>query len=121
MAERYYEKKPVKILLPLAAQLIVDSAKLNSGFIGGLEIVVCDGDGIKYLPEEAIADLEAKCEERGKAIRVALDGEIAVDKDKFDAALRALINAPPTTFRDVAAKPKPRKDGGIKRSAKRSG
>jgi hypothetical protein len=46
---------------------------------------------------------------------------IVVDKSKFDAVLRRLINAPPTTFKEVAAKPKPRKDGGIKRSAKRRG
>jgi hypothetical protein len=44
---------------------------------------------------------------------------LAVDKDKFDAVLRALINAPPTTFKEVAAKPKPRRDGGVKRSAKK--
>lgn len=42
----------------------------------------------------------------------------AVNKEKFDAALRVLINAPPTTFKEVVAAPKPRKDGGVKRSAK---
>ena len=43
-----------------------------------------------------------------------------VDKTKFDAILRTLINAPPTSFREVAAIPKPRRDGGIKRSARKS-
>jgi len=42
----------------------------------------------------------------------------AVDKSKFDAVLRALINTPPMTFKEVVARPKPRKDGGVKRSAK---
>ena len=42
-----------------------------------------------------------------------------VNKRKFDAVLRALINTPPTTFKEVVAKPKPRKDGGVKRSAKK--
>jgi hypothetical protein len=41
-----------------------------------------------------------------------------VDKDKFDAVLRRLIEAKPQTFRETVAKPKPRKDGGIKRSGK---
>jgi hypothetical protein len=47
-----------------------------------------------------------------------MSDHIAVSKSKFDAVLRRLINTPPTTFRDVAAKPKLRKDGGVKRSAK---
>ncbi len=42
-----------------------------------------------------------------------------VNKSKFDAVLRVLINTPPTTFKEVAASPKPRKDGGIKRSARK--
>jgi hypothetical protein len=43
---------------------------------------------------------------------------VRVDKAKFDAVLRRLIDSKPMPFRDVVAKPKPRKDGGIKRSAK---
>jgi hypothetical protein len=42
-----------------------------------------------------------------------------VNRVRFDAVLRALINTPPTSFKEVAAKPKPRKDGGIKRSARK--
>jgi hypothetical protein len=45
--------------------------------------------------------------------------DVTVGKDKFDAVLRRLINTPPTTFKEVAARPKVRKDGGIKRSAKK--
>jgi len=45
--------------------------------------------------------------------------DVKVEKSKFDAVLRALINTPPTTFREVAAKPKPRKDGGVKRNARK--
>ena len=44
-----------------------------------------------------------------------------VNKDKFDAVLKRLISAPPTSFKDVAATPKLRKDGGYKRSAKKRG
>jgi len=45
--------------------------------------------------------------------------DVKVDKDRFDAVLRRLINSKPQTFKDTVAKPKPRKDGGVKRSAKR--
>jgi hypothetical protein len=45
--------------------------------------------------------------------------EITVDKQKFDALLTRMIASPPEKFSDVVAKPKPRKDGGTKRSAKR--
>jgi hypothetical protein len=45
--------------------------------------------------------------------------ELKVGKSKFDAVLRTLINTPPTTFKEVAAKPKPRKDGGVKQSARK--
>ena len=48
-----------------------------------------------------------------------MSDNIAVDKAKFDAVLRVLINTPPTSFKEVAAKPKPRRDGGVKRSAKK--
>jgi hypothetical protein len=44
--------------------------------------------------------------------------DLVVDKAKFDAVLRRLINAKPLTFKETVAKPKPRKDGGVKRSAK---
>jgi hypothetical protein len=46
--------------------------------------------------------------------------DIAADKARFDAVLRALIKAKPLTFKETVAKPKPRKDGGVKRSAKRA-
>jgi hypothetical protein len=44
---------------------------------------------------------------------------VNVDKAKFDAVLRRLINTPPQTFKELVAQPKPRKDGGVKRSGKR--
>ena len=45
--------------------------------------------------------------------------DVGIDKSKFDTVLRKLIAMPPQTFKEVVAKPKPRKDGGIKRSAKK--
>jgi hypothetical protein len=68
-AERYYKAKSVQSLIPLAAQLIVDAAKLNAGFIGGLEIIVCDeSGGPRRLTKEDIVRLEASAEERGEHI-----------------------------------------------------
>jgi hypothetical protein len=46
--------------------------------------------------------------------------DLKVDKGKFDAVLRRMIDTPPTSFKEVAAKPKPKKGGGVKRSAKKS-
>ena len=67
-AERYYRTEPVEVLKQLAAQLIADAAKLNTGFIGGLEIIVCDGNGIERLPDDLTADLELEAEKRGRTI-----------------------------------------------------
>jgi hypothetical protein len=46
--------------------------------------------------------------------------DVRIDKSKFDAVLRRLISGKPQTFKETVAKPKPRKGGGVKRSAKRS-
>jgi hypothetical protein len=43
-----------------------------------------------------------------------------VNKAKFDAVLRRLIDTKPQTFKAVVATPKLRKDGGYKRNAKKS-
>jgi hypothetical protein len=48
-------------------------------------------------------------------------GDLKVDKARFDAVLRRLIDTKSQTFKAVVAKPKPRKDGGYKRSAKKRG
>ena len=39
-----------------------------------------------------------------------------VDKGKFDALLRKMIETPPTTFRDVVEHPKRTQGGDIKRT-----
>jgi hypothetical protein len=44
--------------------------------------------------------------------------DITVDKAKFDALLRRLINSPPTSMEAAKAAPKARKDGQPKRSSK---
>ena len=46
--------------------------------------------------------------------------DLKVDKRKFDAVLRTLIDTKPLTFKETVAKPKLRKDGGIKFSARKS-
>lgn len=70
--ERYYEKRPVGQLIPLAAQLVVCSAKLNSAMIGGLEIVVCLDSGIRRLSDESIGELESDASRFDKAIGKSL-------------------------------------------------
>lgn len=46
--------------------------------------------------------------------------DITVDKDKFDAVLQKIASSKPLPFKDVVAKPKPKRGGGAKRSAKRA-
>ena len=60
---RYYERKPVRQLIPLAAHLVVSASKLNSGSIDGLEIVFCDADGLHRIDEESVRKLEAQANE----------------------------------------------------------
>ncbi len=60
---RYYERKPIRELIPLAAHLVVSASKLNGGSIDGLEIVLCDDDGIHYMSEESTRKLEAQANE----------------------------------------------------------
>ena len=56
-SERYWARKPIRQLIPLAAHLIISAGELNSGAIGGLEIVVCDSGGLRHLSTESIATL----------------------------------------------------------------
>ena len=117
-AERYYKKESVESLIPLAAHMIVSAGKLNPASIHGLEVVVCDSGGCRFLPDDSIASLESAASQWDENIG-SLFYDHVVEKEKFDAVLRRLIDAKPQTFKETVAKHKPRKDGGIKRSAKR--
>lgn len=72
-AMRYYsarsaEVRSVQSLLPLASQIIVDAGRLNSGSIGGLEIVYSDTSRFRRVAESDIRALEAQAESRSKSI-----------------------------------------------------
>jgi hypothetical protein len=59
-AERYYSPLlRVDQLVPLAAHIIVSGAKLNSGSIGGLEVVACDKGGFHRWSNEENTQLES--------------------------------------------------------------
>jgi hypothetical protein len=66
--ERYYQRKPVQVLGPLAAQVVVTAGKLNAAAIGGLEIIVCDGNGIHRVSDESTSGLESAAEEWDRTI-----------------------------------------------------
>ncbi|HVZ59202.1 MAG TPA: hypothetical protein VG892_00300 [Terriglobales bacterium] len=66
--DRYYEKKPIRSLIPMAAQFVVMAGKLNSGVINGLEMVLCDANGVHRLSAESIATLERQADEWDKKI-----------------------------------------------------
>jgi hypothetical protein len=68
-AERYHsEFLPVEQLVPLAAQLIISAHLLNSGFIDGLEIVVCKDSAIVPVPPERVNELRRKAIELDRTI-----------------------------------------------------
>jgi hypothetical protein len=74
-AERYYPRKPkqpISELVPLAAHLICTAHTLNTAGIDGLEIVLCDKDGIRFVPEDSIRMLEEESVARDQRIREEL-------------------------------------------------
>jgi len=73
-AHRYFLTMPpndrtVRELLPLAAQVVVDAGRLNSGTVGGLEALYCDGSGMHVLTYEQNGELVEAAEKRGLQIR----------------------------------------------------
>jgi hypothetical protein len=66
--ERYYKRRPIRKLVPLAAHLIDSASQLNRGSISGLEIVLCDASGLHRVDEESIRKLEAKANRWDKHI-----------------------------------------------------
>jgi hypothetical protein len=62
-SEGYYERRPMLSLVLLAAHLVITARKFNSGMINGLEIVLCDTNGIRRLDDNAIRQLELKSAE----------------------------------------------------------
>jgi hypothetical protein len=45
--------------------------------------------------------------------------DVGIDKSKFDALLRRMIDSKPLTYKETVAKPKLRKDGTPKRKTKK--
>jgi hypothetical protein len=66
--ERYYEKRPIEKLVPLAAHTIGAAQKRNTATISGLEIVLCTASGIRRLSDESIHELELKAVEWDESI-----------------------------------------------------
>ncbi|MGA9564894.1 MAG: hypothetical protein WBS19_05150 [Candidatus Korobacteraceae bacterium] len=70
--ERYYEKRPVNQLIPLAAHLVISSARLNSATISGLEVVVCSDSGISYLSDESLDELTSSANKLDRLVMRSL-------------------------------------------------
>lgn len=67
--ERYYPRQPrvpIRTLVPLAAHLIIAAHPLNTSGVSGLEIVLCDKNGITRLTDEEISGLELRASEMDK-------------------------------------------------------
>ena len=70
-AERYYQRRPIRSLVLLAAQLVISARGFNSAMISGLEIVLCDATGIHRLGEDSIRQLESKANEIDDILRAS--------------------------------------------------
>jgi hypothetical protein len=70
--ERYYERKPIRSLIPLAAHLVISAGKLNPAGIGGLEIVLCESSGIHRLSDFCIRDLEENANDLDRSFGLSL-------------------------------------------------
>lgn len=67
--EKYYDKRiKIQQLVPFAAHIIHCAEKFNPAWIRGLEMVVCDSSGIRYLPENVIEQLMQRAEELDQSI-----------------------------------------------------
>jgi hypothetical protein len=120
-AARYYDKsKSVADLAFLAAYTISCGSRLNPGGIQGLDVLFCRNSGFTWATKGELADYEQRAKELDEQIERAIWPGSVVDKDTFDSVMRSLINSKPITFKEAVAKPKRRKDGGYKQSAKKS-
>jgi len=71
-SERYYERKPIRNLMPLAAHLIVSASKLNPVAISGLEVILCEQAGMHRLADKSISELVSKANEWDENMRKSL-------------------------------------------------
>lgn len=71
---RYYQTKPVKELVSLAAQTVTDAGCLSSGNVGGVEVVYCDSSGFHRLAEVENRDLETKAKKHSEHIGNLIGG-----------------------------------------------
>lgn len=70
-AEGYYLRRPIKELVLLAAHHVTAAAKLNSGAIGGLEMVLCDASGIHALDQASNRTLESNANDLGERLHTS--------------------------------------------------
>lgn len=70
-SEKYYERKPIRDLIPLAGHLVVSAGDLNPTAISGLEVVLCEPSGIHRLSDSSIAELELKSAQWDEEMRAS--------------------------------------------------
>src|SRR6266481_6977564 len=83
-SEMYYERRPIKHLARVAAQLVVMAGKISSGNVGGLEVVLCDASGFRRLSADSNARLESTVNQMDETIRksfTSYDGQFTYATD----------------------------------------
>jgi hypothetical protein len=68
------QMRTVQRLKRLAAQIIADAGTINSGGIGGLEMVYCDGSGIHKMTNGENAELLKEAQERSNQVQELILG-----------------------------------------------
>jgi hypothetical protein len=67
--EKYYERRPVKQILSLAAHTIIAAHDLNNAAIDGLEMLICNDLGVQRVSQESIVSLETQAKEHDRIIQ----------------------------------------------------
>ncbi len=124
MSEHHVPEMSEQQRIQLAHFCITEAAKHDMRVEGPAYMAVAGSGNVRFISESDVPEVVNRSAAISKSIRSLLfvtQDEITVDKSKFDVVLRRMINTPPQTFKEVVAQPKLRKDGGVKRSAKKSG
>jgi hypothetical protein len=67
--EKYYDMRlPTSALIPLGAHIVACAHQLNPRWISGLEIVLCNSDGVNRLSKSSIEELEPRGDEWDRTI-----------------------------------------------------
>jgi hypothetical protein len=60
--QRYYKNRPIKELAIIAAHAVLLGERMNSGSVGGIDVLLCQHNGFHLLSDDSIAALKTQTE-----------------------------------------------------------